>query len=77
MVTARVCLADEVPPLAPADPNVPEVYRDIMVGTRLAIFITSDTAKPWRVKFWLSWENERQGVLWPRKLRGLVPSRCR
>ncbi|NLZ04487.1 MAG: hypothetical protein GXY19_04905 [Phycisphaerae bacterium] len=66
MVTARVCLADEVTPLAPADPNVPEVYRDIMVGTRLTIFITSDTAKPCRVKFWLSWETERQGALSPR-----------
>ncbi|HPC94651.1 MAG TPA: hypothetical protein PLU87_06915 [Sedimentisphaerales bacterium] len=62
-VWARVCLADEVTPLALADPNVPEVYRDIMVGTRLTIFITSDTAERWDGALWLSQENWARGGL--------------
>ncbi len=44
-VRARVYRADEVTPLPWADPNTPDVYQDIMVGTRLTIFIESDTAK--------------------------------
>ncbi len=39
-VTAYRC--DEATPLATVDPNHPTVYEDIMVGTRLAIIITSD-----------------------------------
>lgn len=62
-VWARVCLADEVTPLALADPNVPEVYRDIMVGTRLTIFITSDTAEVWDGELWLSQEDWAIGNL--------------
>jgi len=42
-VTARVYLADEETPLAWALPNTPDLYRDIMVGTHLTIFIESDT----------------------------------
>ena len=34
-VTAKVYLADEEIPLALKDPNVPDVFRDIMVGTHL------------------------------------------
>lgn len=41
-VTAKVYLADEEIPLALKDPNVPDVFRDIMVGTHLTIFIESD-----------------------------------
>lgn len=46
-VSAHVYRADEQTPLPWADPNVPDVYRDIMVGTRLAIFITSDEGGTW------------------------------
>lgn len=53
-VLARVCLSDEVTPLAAADPNVPDAYRDIMVGTRLAIFVTCDAAMRWSGALWLS-----------------------
>lgn len=42
-VTSKVFLADEKTPLGLADPNVPDVYRDIMVGTHLTIVISSDT----------------------------------
>lgn len=47
-VTANVFLADEQTPLLLIDPNVPNVYRPIMVGTRLTIFISSDTAGGWQ-----------------------------
>ncbi len=42
-VSVRVCLADGNTPLEFADPNIPFVYRDIMVGTRLTIVVSSDT----------------------------------
>jgi hypothetical protein len=42
-VSSRVCLADGTTPLPLADPNVPYVYRDIMVGTKLTILVSSDT----------------------------------
>jgi hypothetical protein len=61
-VWADVYLADEVTPLPLADPNVPDVYRDIMVGTRLTIFVSSDIARNWEGKMWLSWEDEQQGI---------------
>jgi hypothetical protein len=35
---------DGVTPLAPADPNYPTLYRDIMVGTRLVFVIESDAS---------------------------------
>lgn len=46
-VSTRVCLADGNTPLELADPNVPFVYRDIMVGTRLTIIVSSDTGGHW------------------------------
>jgi hypothetical protein len=42
-VSVRVCLADGNTPLELADPNIPFVYRDIMVGTWLTIIVSSDT----------------------------------
>jgi hypothetical protein len=47
-VSTRVCLADGNTPLELADPCVPYVYRDIMVGTKLTIIVSSDVNKPWR-----------------------------
>jgi len=41
-VSTRVCLADSNTPLELADPNVPFVYRDIMVGTKLTIIVDSN-----------------------------------
>lgn len=41
-VSTRVCLADANTPLELADPNVPFVYRDIMVGTKLTIIVNSN-----------------------------------
>ena len=50
-VSTTVHLADGNTPLELADPNVPFVYRDIMVGTKLTIVVSSDTAEsPWSGK---------------------------
>lgn len=46
-VSATVYLADGNTPLEWADPNVPFVYPDIMVDTRLAIIVHSDTDEGW------------------------------
>jgi hypothetical protein len=46
-VSTRVCLADGNTPLELADPCIPFVYRDIMVGTKLTIIVSSDAAGLW------------------------------
>jgi len=54
---------DEVTPLGAVDPNRPAVYRDIMVGTRLAIVISSDAATPWPGVLASSWDDWIYGEL--------------
>jgi len=44
-VSTTVYLADGSTPLEWADPNVPFLYRDIMVGTKLTIVVSSDRAE--------------------------------
>ena len=46
-VSTRVCLADGNTPFLPVEPNS-HVYPDIMVGTKLTIIVSSDTAE----NFW-------------------------
>jgi len=46
-VSTRVCLADGNTPLELADPNVPFVYRDITVGTKYTVIVSSDTGGHW------------------------------
>ncbi len=46
-VSTRVCRADGNTPLELADPNVPFVYRDIMVGTKLTVYVDSNVAEYW------------------------------
>lgn len=46
-ITTTVYLADEKTPLDLADPNVPFIYRDIMVGAKLAIVVSSNAAEKW------------------------------
>lgn len=46
-VSTRVCLTDGSTPLRLADPNVPFVYQDIMVGTNLTIIVSSDCGGFW------------------------------
>jgi hypothetical protein len=46
-VSAKVYLSDGVTPLELADPCVPFVYRDIMVGTKLTVIVSSNVAEYW------------------------------
>ncbi len=46
-IWTTVYLADGNTPLELADPNIPYVYKDIMVGTRLTIVVSSDIAEYW------------------------------
>lgn len=62
-VWTTVYRCDEKTPLAAVDPNHPTVYRDIMVGTKLVIVISSDTAEPWSGTLQLAREDEECGVL--------------
>lgn len=62
-VRARVCLSDGTTPLEWADPNVPFVYRDIMVGARLTIIISSDTGGAWSGKLEVTGPDVGHGVL--------------
>ena len=44
-VWTTIYRCDEKTPLAVVDPNQPSVYRDIMVGTKLAIVVKSDSRR--------------------------------
>lgn len=46
-VWTTVYRCDEKTPLAAVDPNHPAVYRDIMVGARLVLVVSSDKAQYW------------------------------
>jgi hypothetical protein len=46
-VSTRVCLSDGNTPLELADPCIPFIYRDVMVGTKLTIIVWSDVNEPW------------------------------
>ena len=46
-VFPQVYLADSNTPLPLRDPNIPFVYRDIMVGTKLTIIVDSNVAGLW------------------------------
>jgi len=46
-ISTNVFLCDSNIPLQLVDPNIPHVYRDVMVGTKLKIVVSSDTNEPW------------------------------
>jgi hypothetical protein len=46
-ISTTVLLSDSNIPLLLVDPNTPHVYRDIMVGTKLKIIVSSDTNEYW------------------------------
>jgi hypothetical protein len=46
-VSTKVCLSDGNTLLEMADPCIPFVYRDVMVGTRLTIIVDSNVAEYW------------------------------
>ncbi len=62
-VRTAVYRCDETTPLALVDPNRPGVYRDIMVGTRLVIVVSSDTGGQWQGQLWLSWDDAEFATL--------------
>jgi len=62
-VSVRVCLADGNTPLELADPNIPFVYRDIMVGTRLTIIVSSDANGYWDGDLAISGEDLEYGMI--------------
>ena len=59
--TAYRC--DEMTPLEVVDPNRPGVYRDIMVGTRLVIVVSSDTGGYWLGHLRLSGDDAEYAAL--------------
>ena len=62
-VWTTVYRCDETTPLALVDPNHPGVYRDIMVGTKLVIVISSDTSEYLGGQLRLSWDDEKYASL--------------
>jgi len=62
-VSIRVCLADGNTPLELADPNIPFVYRDTMVGTRLTIIVSSDANDYWSGDLAIIGEDQDYGML--------------
>ena len=62
-VSTRVCLADGNTPLELADANIPFVYRDIMVGTKLTIIVDSNIAEYWTGSLAIADANMNYGVL--------------
>jgi len=62
-VSAHVFRADEQTPLPLADPNIPDIYQDIMVGTHLTIFILSDEPGGWAGQLWHSHDDAAIGTV--------------
>jgi hypothetical protein len=62
-VSTRVCLADGNTPLELADPNIPFVYRDIMVGTKLTIIVSSDAEGSLNARLAIIGEDQNRGLL--------------
>lgn len=56
-VWTTVYRCDGVTPLEAVDPNQPTVYRDIMVGTRLVLVVSSDQGEYWFGSLRLSWDD--------------------
>ncbi len=68
---------DEVTRLAPVDANHPTVYRDIMVGTRLVLVVTSDRGAEgdtaWTGSLLLSWDDANDAALGGRGYEPGIP----
>ena len=63
-VSTTVYLADGNTPLEWADPNAPFIYRDIMVGTKLTIVVSSDTAEDlWSGKLQIAGTDRDYGAI--------------
>ncbi len=72
-VWTTVYRCDETTPLAAVDPNHPTVYRDIMVGTRLVILVSSDQGGYWFGNLLSSWDDAPYGALTGRGYLATLP----
>ncbi len=64
VVSVQVYRGDEQTPLEWVDPNIPDVYRNIMVGTRLTLFVVSDApASIWSGGLWVSRDDWNRGTI--------------
>ncbi len=70
-VSTRVYLRDSNIPLKLADPCIPHIYQDIMVGTRLSIIVSSDTGGYWSGGLFLVDMNHNYGDLSCRDCNGI------
>ena len=70
-LTTDVYLSDGNTPLALRDPNVPHVYRDIMVGTKLSVIISSDSRRTAAGTISMSWDDWTKGKLAARDFNDL------
>ena len=71
-LTTDVYLSDGNTPLALRDPNVPHVYRDVMVGTRLAVIVSSDSRQQAWGTISMSWNDWAKGELTARDFNDLT-----
>jgi hypothetical protein len=65
-ISTTVYLSDNNTPLELANPNIPHIYRDIMVGTKLKIVISSDTNEYWAGDLAIEEAYWPHGILTPR-----------
>lgn len=65
-ISTTVFLRDSNTPLELVDPNISHVYRDIMVGTKLKIVVSSDTNEYWSGDLGLEEAYWPYGILTPR-----------
>jgi hypothetical protein len=64
VVSVQVYRGDEQTPLEWVDPNIPDLYRDIMVETRLTLFVISDTpVYTWGGGLHVSWDDWNIGTV--------------
>jgi hypothetical protein len=72
-IWTTVYRCDETTPLVPVDPNRPTIYRDIMVGTRLVILVSSDQGGYWWGSLQSSWEGAPYAALTGRGYLATLP----
>ena len=65
-VSTSVYFADGITPVPRRDPNIPDVYVDILVGTHLSIIVSSDdNTLPWNGRLTIKAADITKGQLWP------------
>lgn len=70
-VSTTIHFSDSNIPLELADPNIPNVYEEIMTGTKLSITIESDTAVEWDGILLLEGNSKGKGGLYGKGYDGV------